>query len=40
VQADPVTPSRLLALLDKAKAYPLLKAYHSETGRPGGVSKF
>ena len=24
----PVTPSRLLALLDKAKAYPLLKAYH------------
>ena len=30
-QADPVTPSRLLALLDKAKAYPLLKAYHSET---------
>ncbi len=23
-----VTPSRLLALLDKAKAYPLLKAYH------------
>jgi hypothetical protein len=31
VQADPVTPSRLLALLDKAKAYPLLKAYHSET---------
>lgn len=31
VLADPVTPSRLLALLDKAKAYPLLKAYHSET---------
>ena len=30
-QAEPVTPSRLLALLDKAKAYPLLKAYHSET---------
>jgi len=30
VQAEPVTPSRLLALLDKAKAYPLLKAYHSE----------
>lgn len=27
----PVTPSRLLALLDKAKAYPLLKSYHSET---------
>ena len=31
VPAEPVTPSRLLALLDKAKAYPLLKAYHSET---------
>jgi hypothetical protein len=31
LQAAPVTPSRLLALLDKAKAYPLLKAYHSET---------
>jgi hypothetical protein len=31
MQADPVTPTRLLALLDKAKAYPLLKAYHSET---------
>jgi hypothetical protein len=31
VQAEPVSPSRLLALLDKAKAYPLLKAYHSET---------
>ena len=29
--AEPVTPSRLLALLDKAKAYPLLKAYHSES---------
>jgi hypothetical protein len=28
---EPVTPSRLLALLDKAKSYPLLKAYHSET---------
>ena len=27
----PVTPSRLLALLDKAKAYPLLLAYHPET---------
>ena len=27
----PVTPSRLLALLDKAKAYPLLKQFHSET---------
>jgi hypothetical protein len=26
-----VTPSRLLALLDKAKAYPVLKAYHPET---------
>ena len=26
-----VTPSRLLALLDKAKAYPLLKAYHPNT---------
>jgi hypothetical protein len=26
----PVTPSRLLALLDKAKAYPLLLAYHPE----------
>ena len=31
MQSDPVTPTRLLALLDKAKAYPLLKAYHSET---------
>jgi hypothetical protein len=31
VPPEPVTPSRLLALLDKAKAYPLLKAYHSET---------
>ncbi|HEX3855762.1 MAG TPA: hypothetical protein VHY30_00520 [Verrucomicrobiae bacterium] len=30
LHAAPVTPSRLLALLDKAKAYPLLKAYHSE----------
>ena len=30
-QTEPVSPSRLLALLDKAKAYPLLKAYHSET---------
>lgn len=30
IQAEPVTPTRLLALLDKAKAYPLLKAYHSE----------
>jgi len=26
----PVTPSRLLALLDKAKAYPLLLAYHPD----------
>jgi len=26
-----VTPNRLLALLDKAKAYPILKAYHPET---------
>ncbi|HTS18516.1 MAG TPA: hypothetical protein VMP11_13160 [Verrucomicrobiae bacterium] len=26
-----VTPDRLLALLDKAKAYPLLKAYHPNT---------
>jgi hypothetical protein len=31
MQSEPVTPTRLLALLDKAKAYPLLKAYHSET---------
>ena len=30
VQTDPVTPTRLLALLDKAKAYPLLRAYHPE----------
>ncbi|MGH7977216.1 MAG: hypothetical protein ACREC8_11215 [Limisphaerales bacterium] len=30
MQSAPVTPDRLLALLDKAKAYPLLKAYHSE----------
>ena len=29
-QAEPVTPTRLLALLDKAKAYPLLRAYHPE----------
>ena len=29
-QTEPVTPSRLLALLDKAKAYPLLKAYHPD----------
>ena len=26
----PVTPSRLLALLDEAKAYPLLKTYHAD----------
>ena len=26
-----VTPNRLLALLDKAKAYPLLKEYHADT---------
>jgi len=30
IQAAPVTPSRLLALLDKAKAYPLLRAYHPD----------
>jgi hypothetical protein len=29
-QAQPVTPTRLLALLDEAKAYPLLKAYHPQ----------
>jgi hypothetical protein len=29
-QAEPVTPTRLLALLDKAKAFPLLRAYHPE----------
>ena len=29
-QAALVTPTRLLALLDKAKAYPLLRAYHPE----------
>jgi hypothetical protein len=29
-QSAPVTPSRLLALLDEAKAYPLLKTYHAE----------
>jgi hypothetical protein len=29
-QAEPVTPTRLLALLDEAKAYPLLRAYHPE----------
>lgn len=30
MQSAPVTPSRLLALLDEAKAYPLLKTYHAE----------
>ena len=30
VQTEPVSPSRLLALLDKAKAFPVLKAYHPE----------
>ena len=30
IPAAPVTPSRLLALLDKAKAYPVLIAYHPE----------
>lgn len=30
MQSAPVTPSRLLALLDEAKAYPLLKAYHED----------
>src|SRR5580704_14021040 len=30
IPTAPVTPSRLLALLDKAKAYPLLLAYHPE----------
>jgi hypothetical protein len=30
-EAPRVTPARLMTLLDKAKAYPLLKAYHSET---------
>jgi hypothetical protein len=29
-QPAPVTPIRLLSLLDKAKAYPLLRAYHPE----------
>jgi hypothetical protein len=28
--SEPVTPSRLLALLDEAKAYPLLKIYHAD----------
>jgi len=30
VNSEPVTPARLLALLDKAKAYPLLKMYHAD----------
>ena len=30
IHSAPVTPSRLLALLDEAKAYPLLKAYHPD----------
>lgn len=30
MQLASVTPSRLLALLDEAKAYPLLEAYHSD----------
>lgn len=29
MNSQPVTPSRLLALMDEAKAYPLLKVYHS-----------
>jgi hypothetical protein len=29
-QSAPVTPSRLMALLDEAKAYPLLKTYHAD----------
>ena len=29
-QAEPVTPTHLLALLDMAKAYPLLKVYHPD----------
>jgi hypothetical protein len=29
-QSAPVTPTRLLSLLDKAKAYPLLRTYHPE----------
>jgi hypothetical protein len=29
MNSEPVTPSRLLALMDEAKAYPLLKVYHS-----------
>lgn len=30
LNSEPVTPSRLLALLDEAKAFPLLKAYHAD----------
>jgi hypothetical protein len=30
LNSEPATPSRLLALLDEAKAYPLLKAYHAD----------
>ena len=30
LDSEPVTPSRLLALLDEAKAYPLLKVYHAD----------
>src|ERR1700691_3820281 len=30
-EAEPVTPTHLLALLDMAKAYPLLKVYHPDT---------
>jgi hypothetical protein len=30
IHSAPVTPSRLLALLDEAKAYPLLQAYHPD----------
>ena len=30
MSSAPVTPSRLLALLDEAKAYPLLKTYHAD----------
>ena len=30
LNSEPATPSRLLALLDEAKAYPLLKVYHAD----------
>ena len=30
IHSAPVTPSNLLALMDEAKAYPLLKAYHPD----------